>query len=100
MAVEQDDQNIMGTPFIQFLGPSNLDGYNRTKASSEQPDSIPKTFLDAMEVREEVFVREQKVPLQNEFDSDDARAYHWVRTVQTFPTFNNILIMAGHLCLG
>jgi predicted GNAT family N-acyltransferase len=31
-----------------------------------------------MEVREEVFVVEQQVPLENEFDSDDARACHWV----------------------
>lgn len=68
----------MGTPFIQFLGPTNLDGYDRKRRSSEQPASIPKTFLDAMEVREQVFVEEQKVPLENEFDSDDARSCHWV----------------------
>jgi len=69
----------MGTPFITFLGPSNLDGYNRKESSLEQPN-VPKTFLDAMEVREEVFVKEQGVPLENEFDSDDPRACHWVRT--------------------
>ncbi|KAH7342641.1 acyl-CoA N-acyltransferase [Rhexocercosporidium sp. MPI-PUGE-AT-0058] len=68
----------MGTPFITFLGPSNLAAYDSSKRSSEQADTIPKTFLDAMEVREQVFVDEQKVPLQNEFDSNDHRSCHWV----------------------
>jgi len=31
-----------------------------------------------MEVRDQVFVKEQGVPPQNEFDSDDPRACHWV----------------------
>jgi len=31
-----------------------------------------------MEVREQVFVEEQGVPIENEFDSDDHRACHWV----------------------
>jgi predicted GNAT family N-acyltransferase len=31
-----------------------------------------------MIVREQVFVREQHIPLQYEFDSDDARSCHWV----------------------
>lgn len=31
-----------------------------------------------MSVREEVYVTEQRVPLDNEFDFDDARSYHWV----------------------
>ncbi|TGO23228.1 hypothetical protein BPAE_0139g00050 [Botrytis paeoniae] len=69
---------MSATPFIQFLGPTNLDGYDRKFPASEQPDHIPKTFLDAMEVREAVFVQEQGVPLENEFDSDDSRACHWV----------------------
>ncbi|XMA15521.1 hypothetical protein WAI453_008312 [Rhynchosporium graminicola] len=68
----------MGTPFITFLGPSNLDGYDSKNRSSTQPENIPKTFIDAMEVREQVFVEEQRVPLDNEFDSDDHRACHWV----------------------
>ncbi|KAG9236359.1 acyl-CoA N-acyltransferase [Amylocarpus encephaloides] len=69
---------MAATPFISIQRPSNLDGYNRNLSYAEQPTNIPKTFLDAMEVREEVFVREQSVPLHNEFDSDDARAVHWV----------------------
>jgi hypothetical protein len=70
---------MSGTPFITFLGPSDLSAYDRKKSPFEQPSSIPKTFIDAMEVREQVFVQEQGVPLENEFDSDDARACHWVR---------------------
>lgn len=31
-----------------------------------------------MRVREEVFVNEQKCPLENEFDADDPRSCHWV----------------------
>ncbi|KAG5913610.1 hypothetical protein E4U53_004826 [Claviceps sorghi] len=31
-----------------------------------------------MEVRENVFVKEQAVPLEHEFDADDARSCHWV----------------------
>jgi hypothetical protein len=69
----------MGTPFITFLSPSNLSEYDRKKRPSQQPSSIPKIFIEAMEVREQVFVIEQGVPLENEFDSDDARACHWVR---------------------
>ena len=69
---------MSATPFIAFQGPTNLDGYERKGKPSEQPASIPQTFLDAMDVREQVFVIEQGVPLENEFDSDDARACHWV----------------------
>ncbi|KAF4622671.1 hypothetical protein G7Y89_g14357 [Cudoniella acicularis] len=69
---------MTATPFIAFQGPSNLDGYGRQVKASKQPSDIPKTFLDAMEVREQVYVEEQGVPLENEFDSDDTRACHWV----------------------
>lgn len=31
-----------------------------------------------MSVREEVFVKEQGVPLENELDEDDYRSFHWV----------------------
>ncbi|KAF5658887.1 hypothetical protein FHETE_9663 [Fusarium heterosporum] len=68
----------MGTPFITFLAPSNLEGYKRGAPIEEQPPTISQTFLDAMEVREQVFVEEQKVPAENEFDEDDSRACHWV----------------------
>lgn len=70
----------MGTPFISFLEPTRLDGYDRLKPHDQQPADahIPKVFCDAMEVRESVFVREQGVPLEYEHDSDDARSCHWV----------------------
>jgi len=72
------ETTTMGTPFITFLGPSNLDDYDPKFSFSQQPETIPKAFLDAMEVREEVFSKEQGVPMENECDSDDARACHWV----------------------
>ncbi|KHO01866.1 Acyl-CoA N-acyltransferase [Metarhizium album ARSEF 1941] len=68
----------MGTPFISMLEPSKLEGLELGKPHSEQPAAIPKIFIDAMEVREMVFVQEQNVPLENEQDSDDARSCHWV----------------------
>ena len=68
----------MGTPFITFLEPSKLEGYQRGAPPEIQPPTIPKAFLDAMEVREEVFIKEQKVAAENEFDANDPRACHWV----------------------
>jgi hypothetical protein len=53
----------MGTPFITFLAPGNLVGYKRGVPLQEQPPNISQTFLDAMEVREAVFVEEQKTLL-------------------------------------
>ncbi|PTB75894.1 hypothetical protein M440DRAFT_1334193 [Trichoderma longibrachiatum ATCC 18648] len=68
----------MGTPFVSFLEPSKLEGFQLGVPRSKIPATIPRTFLDAMEVREEVFVREQGVPQANEFDIDDPRSCHWV----------------------
>ncbi|KAI2631867.1 hypothetical protein GGR54DRAFT_3022 [Hypoxylon sp. NC1633] len=68
----------MGTPFISLLEPTRLDGYDRTQPHTSQPPHIPQVFLDAMSVREAVFVGEQAVALENEFDADDARSCHWV----------------------
>ncbi|KAF2087051.1 hypothetical protein K490DRAFT_15570, partial [Saccharata proteae CBS 121410] len=39
---------------------------------------VPTAFRDAMSVRERVFVEEQQVPLELEFDDDDPRSCHWV----------------------
>lgn len=55
-----------------------LDDYDRNAPPYMQGPAIPKAFRDLMKVRKEVFVDEQKVPLENEFDSDDARSLHWV----------------------
>ncbi len=70
---------------IQLLEPCNLDAYNRHLLSSSQPEEVPSLFLDAMKVREAVFVQEQGVPLQSEFDEDDARSCHWI-LYDPFPT--------------
>lgn len=68
----------MATPFIVFLGPSKLEGFQIGAPLEEQPPSIPEPFLDAMEVRQKVFVKEQKVAAENEFDADDPRCCHWI----------------------
>ncbi|KAG6009989.1 hypothetical protein E4U54_008438 [Claviceps lovelessii] len=68
----------MATPFISRLEPSSLEGFKCGKPHNEQPSTVPKTFLDAMEVRESVFVEEQQILPENEFDADDARSCHWV----------------------
>lgn len=68
-----------GTEFVNLLAPlkTALDGYDNTKPCSKQTISIPQTFRDAMSVREDVY-GEQGVPLEAEFDEDDARSWHWV----------------------
>ena len=70
----------MSTEFINFLAPpgASIANYNRKAVAQAQPHGIPSTFIEAMNVRESVFVKEQQVPLENEFDQDDARSYHWV----------------------
>ncbi|EMC92232.1 hypothetical protein BAUCODRAFT_38252 [Baudoinia panamericana UAMH 10762] len=74
--------------FVDFIVPlhERLKLYDPRSPPSDQAKNnaadptkrIPQGFLDAMTVREEVFVREQKVPLENEFDEDDSRSFHWV----------------------
>ncbi|KAK5139740.1 hypothetical protein LTR04_003361, partial [Oleoguttula sp. CCFEE 6159] len=66
--------------FISFLpAPGNaISSYDRTLPFSAQRASIPHIFVEAMSVREEVFVKEQGVPLENELDADDRRSFHWV----------------------
>ncbi|KAH6644853.1 hypothetical protein C7974DRAFT_430510 [Boeremia exigua] len=69
-----------GTEFMSTLPPpkGDLDEWDRTRPWNQQPGaSAPLVFKDAMSVREEVF-GEQGVPLEAEFDDDDARSWHWV----------------------
>jgi predicted GNAT family N-acyltransferase len=70
----------MSTEFISFLPPPGaaLANYNHNALHSDQPSSIPSTFKEAMAVREEVYVDEQKCSLENEVDEDDPRSFHWV----------------------
>lgn len=71
--------NTGGTEFLNVLAPLKgaLDGYDNTIPCSRQAISVPQTFRDAMSIREEVY-GEQGVPLEAEFDQDDARSWHWV----------------------
>lgn len=69
-----------GTEFMTTLPPpkGDLDDWDNTKPWNQQTaNNIPLIFKDAMSVREEVF-GEQGVPLEVEFDEDDARSWHWV----------------------
>ena len=66
--------------FISFLAPPGplLANYDSAALHTSQPADVPEVFRDAMSVREEVFVQEQKIALENEVDIDDGRSYHWV----------------------
>ncbi|EDU43204.1 Acetyltransf-1 domain containing protein [Pyrenophora tritici-repentis] len=68
-----------GTEFVNTVCPlkSALDGYDNRLPCSMQTIHVPQNFADAMTVREEVY-GEQGVPLEAEFDQDDARSWHWV----------------------
>lgn len=71
--------STMGTPFIALHEPGkgrNAWTYIRGKPHSAQDPCVPKTFLHAMQVREKVYVEEQKVPLENEYDDDDPRSWY------------------------
>ena len=74
--------------FIDFIVPlgDRMRLYDPTKEPTDQTrndaadptKALPHGFIDAMIVREEVFVKEQNIPLANELDEDDHRSFHWV----------------------
>ncbi|KAI4724582.1 hypothetical protein E4T49_07666 [Aureobasidium sp. EXF-10728] len=66
--------------FISFLPPPGLAlaNYDSAALHTTQPQDVPEIFRDAMSVREDVFVKEQNIALENEVDIDDARSFHWV----------------------
>lgn len=68
-----------GTEFTNMLGPLRgaLDGYDNSKPCTKQNIQVHPVFRDAMAVREQVY-GEQGIPLEAEFDEDDARSWHWV----------------------
>jgi predicted GNAT family N-acyltransferase len=71
----------MSTPQIIFQAPVGdaLRYFDRSLPASQQAATIPKTFCDALTVREEVFVKEMgAIPLIHHTDTDDARSWHWV----------------------
>jgi predicted GNAT family N-acyltransferase len=73
--------------FVDFIVPlhDRLKLYDRTKPPTQQhvndntdpAKAIPQGFIDAMVVREEVYVKEQGVPLENELDDEDPKSFHW-----------------------
>lgn len=74
--------------FVDLTKPlgERLSLYDPTRPPYDQPKNdaadptkaVPQAFIDAMTVREEVYVKEQNIPLENELDEDDARSFHWV----------------------
>ena len=46
--------------------------------ANPRPKGAPQIFLDAMDVRIEVFCDEQNCALEPELDEDDPRSWHWV----------------------
>jgi predicted GNAT family N-acyltransferase len=68
-----------------------LDNYNASLPRHQQHGSFPAVFIEAMAIREEVFVREQGVPLENEYDDDDPRSAHFV----TYASVANPAHVAG-----
>jgi GNAT superfamily N-acetyltransferase len=75
-------------PQLSFQPPvgDQLRFFHRSLPASQQSSAIPKTFCDALTVREAVFVKEMgAVPLAHHTDTDDARSYHWVLYSPTPP---------------
>ena len=74
------------TPFITFIPAGVAPICVLPNPNENEPDPNQRSasdpnypaFQDAMTVREEVFVTEQGVPLENELDGDDYRSFHWV----------------------
>ncbi len=74
--------------FVDMIEPlrNRLAIYDRTRVPTDQPvndatdptRAVPQSFIDAMIVREAVYVKEQNVPLENEVDDLDQHSYHWV----------------------
>lgn len=82
--------NGSGTEFLSMLPPSGdaLKEWDNKKPYNQQPASTPQVFRDAMSVREAVY-GEQGVPLEAEFDEDDARSWHWVVYASVAPASNS-----------
>ena len=74
--------------FVDCIHPlkDRMKFYDASKPPTDQPKNdaadparaVPQGFIDAMIVREAVFVQEQGVALENELDEDDDRSFHWV----------------------
>jgi len=92
--------------FLSFLPPqgTRLAKYDRSLSPAEQPPGIPIIFIDAMHVREHVFVAEQGVPFDREFDADDPTAWIWVAYAsvsrRSSNTANNGIVPAANNSSG
>lgn len=74
--------------FVDFITPlgDRMKLYDPSRLPTDQPNNdasdpakaLPAGFIDAMIVRDEVYVKEQHVALENELDEDDERSFHWV----------------------
>lgn len=80
MSSASSNNTASTTPFITFIpsgvAPIRVNGLEEHQRDSGDPNL--SAFQDAVAVREEVFVKEQGVPLENELDEDDHRSFHWV----------------------
>lgn len=69
-------------PFTSLIPPHlkkmSLQAKPKLTASAPSRSTSSEIFRDAMVVRTEVFVQEQGIPAENEFDDDDERSIHWV----------------------
>lgn len=67
-------------PFTVFVSQPSTEAYEVRFSPLAQPREakLDPIFLDAMKVRHNVFILEQKVPLESELDEDDTRSCHWV----------------------
>ena len=67
----------VGIPFVKLQEPSHpIDRY--IPGGLVQPASVPRKYLDAMRVRNAVFVQDQGFQLHVEPDADDPRSYHLI----------------------
>jgi predicted GNAT family N-acyltransferase len=78
-SIDANGNGNSGTEFLCMLSPpkDKVDGYDNTIPCSQQSINVPALFRDAMSVREQVY-GEQGIPLEAEFDEDDARSWHWI----------------------
>ncbi|RCI14425.1 hypothetical protein L249_6183 [Ophiocordyceps polyrhachis-furcata BCC 54312] len=78
MAPGSPSPMVPDAPLVALLEPCKLEGFRPGAPRHQQLASVPRLFADATEIRQRVFVEEQKVPVENEFDADDSRSCHWV----------------------
>jgi predicted GNAT family N-acyltransferase len=78
----------MASPFISMQSPVGKGVFSYDWADPKCSADVPQIFVDAMDVRKEVFIDEQHCSMENEIDSDDPRSWHWVvyASVASFKT--------------